>query len=493
MISRLWNIEEILKAVSGKLLGNMPSNNIISGIAFDNREVREGDLFIALPGTQSDGHSYVIDALKRGAAAALVARALPYEQEKTFADQLIRVVSVPKALESLAKFARQRMSGKIIGITGSAGKTSTKDALYKTLGRSGFVHASEKSYNNHVGVPVSLARMPANANFGVFELGMSAGGEIEQLSAMVQPNIAIITSIGLAHSASFSSLKEIALAKAEIFKNLTKDGIVILPQECAHFDTLLLEAHKAGVSKVITTSIKDENADVYVERMAVHENCTCMTVNVFGKRFTFKIGLPGIHWVSNSLNVLAAVHLVGGDLGLAGVALGEMHGVAGRGVQHFVNMSDAPFTLVDDSYNANPISMQASLNVLGGMKVKSKMGCRIAVLGDMEELGDISSQAHSALKGHLAKAGVQKLFAYGPAMEKLCDELGKQSSFNIQIQSFSSKSELLDSLKRQIRHGDIVLVKGSNSQKLSQIVEGLLALHQAEDEDGWQTPSSAAE
>ena len=491
MRKSLWSIEEILKAVSGKLLGQMPQNTGISGVVFDNREVRDGDLFVALPGAVSDGHNYVVDALERGAVAALVSKPLSLEAEKTFANQLIRVADVPKALDAMARFARGRVAGKIIGITGSAGKTSTKDALYKALGREGFVHASEKSYNNHVGVPVSLARMPSNTHFGVFELGMSASGEIDQLASMVKPHIAIVTSIGLAHRASFANLEEIALAKAEIFKNMAPRGIAIIPKESAHFDTLLLEAHRAGVSKVIITSVKDENADVYVERMAAHENCTCMTVNVFGQRLTFKVGMPGMHWVANSLNVLAAVHLVGGDLGLAGVSLGEMHGVDGRGVHHFVDSVDAAFTLIDDSYNANPISMQASLDVLGAMRPKAKMGSRIAVLGDMEELGEVTSEAHLALKNHLSKARVQSLYGYGPAMAELCEALNKQNLFNIQAKSFSSKSELLNSLKRQVKTGDIVLVKGSNSQKLNDVVAGLLALHQ--DEDEWQRPSSAAE
>lgn len=492
MMKSLWSIEEILKAVSGKLLGTLPTNAEITGIAFDNREVRDGDLFIALPGAENDGHDFVGDALNRGAVATLVSQPLPSDIEQNYASKIIRVADVPKALNALARFARGRMSGKVIGITGSAGKTSTKEALYKTLGRGGFVHASEKSYNNHVGVPVSLARMPRNSHYGVFELGMNASGEIDQLAAMVKPDIAIITSIGSAHRAAFSSLKDIALAKAEIFNNMTRGGTVVLPKECDHFDTLLLAAHKAGVSKVIITSTKDENADVYVERMVAHENCTCMTVNVFGKRLTLKIGMPGMHWVSNSLNVLAAVYLVGGDLGLAGVALGEIHGVDGRGVHHYVDGEDASFTLIDDSYNANPISMQASLSVLGAMQPKSKMGSRIAVLGDMEELGEISNEAHLALSDHLAMAQVKKFYGYGPAMAELCKALEKQNMFHVQAHCFASKAELLISLRRQIRTGDIVLIKGSNSQNLNEVVDGLLALHQ-EDEDDWAQHSSLVE
>ena len=492
MSKPLWTIEEILNAVTGLLVRNGDVNRTVSGIVFDNREVSEGDLFVALPGTVSDGHDHAIDALERGATAALVSANFTPSEEKEFGQKLIKVTDVPKALEALAIKARDRMSGKIIGVTGSAGKTSTKDALYQTLGRVGFVHASEKSYNNHVGVPVSLARMPRSSHFGVFELGMSAAGEIDALASLVKPHIAIITSIGLAHRAYFSGLEDIARAKAEIFNNMAQGGTVILPKECEHFDTLLLAAHKAGVKRVVITSINDSKADVFVERQAAHENCTCMTVNVFGKRLTFKVGLPGNHWVSNSLNVLASVALVGGDLGLAGVALGEMHGIEGRGIHHNITTPDAAFTLVDDSYNANPISMKASLNVLGLMQPKSRMGCRIAVLGDMEELGDVSKDAHLALSGHLAKAQVQKLYGYGPAMEQLCQELQKQNLFHIQAQSFSSKSELFDSLKSHIRTGDIVLVKGSNSQKLSDVVAGLMALHQTEDDD-WQMPSSAAE
>ena len=486
MTSEIWTLKEILSHTVGVMVVVPKNPDGITGIAFNSSDVKKGDMFLAMPGDRSDGHQYVLDALERGAKYALVSDLKAFDG-KGYEAQLIVVRNVPEALTALARAARSRMDGPVIGVTGSAGKTSTKHALAKALGRAGFVHASEKSFNNHVGVPLSLARMPRGVEYAVFELGMSAAGEIDALAELVKPDVAIITSIGLAHRAAFDGIEGIAKAKAEIFRHVQKDGTVILSKESQQFELLYDLAKKAGVKKIIITSIEDKKAHVAVERMVLHGHCSCLTANIFDQRFTFKVGLPGRHWVSNALNVLAAVALVGGDLPLAGISLAEFSGFSGRGKQYQVRSDQGIFTVLDESYNANPISMAASLEVLGSLPLKDRLGSRIAVLGDMEDLGDEAKAQHIAVAEELKKAHVSKVFAYGPMMQHLVNHIHPK----IPAHGFSTKSELLHALIHQLRSGDAVLVKGSNAGQLSDIVKGLTQLHQPDEDDAFDATLAA--
>jgi UDP-N-acetylmuramoyl-tripeptide--D-alanyl-D-alanine ligase len=483
MNSPLWTSYEIVKAVGGRLEAEFE----VSGVQFNSRDVRPGDLFIALEGSVSDGHDYVLDAFEAGAAGAIVSR---LENELAEWHQvMVLVEDTTTALEKLGIAGRNRMKGPVIGVTGSAGKTGTKEALRRALGRGAFVHASASSFNNHVGVPISLARMPAKAEIGIFELGMNHAGEISALSKMVRPDIAIITAIGAAHHAAFDSLEAIADAKAEILDGMTAKGALILPEDINCARTILAAAGRAGIKNIIQTSRQGEGADVSVKRLALHADCSCMSVDVMGDLLTFKVGIAGRHWVSNSLNIMAAVKAVGGDLGMAGLALGEMRPIAGRGAIHKINIDDVIFTLIDDSYNANPLSMAASIDVLGNISLEKRMAARIAVLGDMEELGGDALSIHLGLAENLAQAGVTKLFAYGPLMAQLAHAIHPK----IRTQAFDCKSALVDGLVRQLGPGDVVLVKGSNEQKLGDIVAQLTAMHEIDEDEYDHLRTRAAE
>ena len=456
----LWTAQEIATATGGTASTEFE----VGGVTFDSREVMPGDLFLALKGEQTDGHAFLSQAYAAGAAGAIVSDAarLP--------DAGAAHVLVPDtftALNALGRAARARMNGKVIGVTGSAGKTGVKEALRLALERSapGRVHASVKSYNNHTGVPLSLARMPADSTYGVFEMGMNHPGELTELAALVRPHVAIITTIASAHRAYFDSEEAIADAKAEIFSGLEPGGIAVLNKDNPHFERLRAAAKAAGVSEVVTFGLKATDADVRPIKVAPLDVCTSMTANVLGETLTFKIGLPGEHWALNALGVLAAVKAAGADLGLAGLALGEMQGLEGRGKRTLISAGDGQAMLLDESYNANPASMAAALSVLGGFETRRR-GRRIAVLGAMKELGDEADAMHAGLVGCIEAAGVAEAILVGPEMTALAKALPAR----IPHAQVATADEALALLRRKVRADDIILVKGSNSVGLGRVV-----------------------
>lgn len=483
----LWTSREVAAATGGR----MERAAVISGIAIDSREVVPGDLFFALKGAASDGHRFVAKALAAGAAAAVVSGVL--EGVEANDPRLIWVEDSFKALNDLAAAARSRMTGKVIAVTGSAGKTGSKEALYRALSATAsapaLVHRSRRSFNNHVGVPVSLARMPADTEFAIFEIGMNAPGEIGPLSQLVRPDVALITNVGPAHAAAFASEEAIADAKAEIFQGLTAQGTAILNLDNKHFRRLSRAAEEAGISKVISFAADNMSADVRPLRLAALATCSCMTAQVDGISLTFKVGMPGAHWVVNSLGVLAAVHAVGGDLSLAGLALSSMTGLPGRGQQFEISTARLDFSVIDESYNANPLSMKAAIGVLAGRWPSAAQGRRVAVLGDMEELGEDVEKHHRALARELKRAGVHALLTLGPAMKALA----RAAAGNIAIETFDDRDELTAALVRSLCPGDVILVKGSNALGLGQVVEALRALDERqENHDSGQFPLAAA-
>jgi UDP-N-acetylmuramoyl-tripeptide--D-alanyl-D-alanine ligase len=483
----LWTAQDVALATGGKLVGDAA----ISGIAIDSREVVPGDLFFALKGATSDGHRHVAKALAAGAAAAVVSGVL--EGVEANDPRLIWVEDSFTALNDLARTARWRMSGKVIAITGSAGKTGSKEALYHALSATATTparaHRSRRSFNNHVGVPVSLARMPADTEFAVFEIGMNAPGEIAPLSRLVRPDVALITNVGPAHAAAFDSEEAIADAKAEIFAGMKAAGTAILNLDNRHFRRLSRAATDAGVTQILSFAANSMRADVRPLRLAELTSCSCMTADVAGVSLTFKIGMPGEHWVANSLGVLAAVHAVGGDLSLAGLALSALTGLPGRGALIDVTTARLTFSVIDESYNANPLSMKAAIGVLANRWPAAAPGRRVAVLGDMEELGEDVEKHHVALAKELNRAGVHALFTLGPAMKALA----RAAAGNIAIQTFDDRDELTAALVRSLCPGDVILVKGSNSQGLGQVVAALQALDQRrETGSSGQTPLVAA-
>ena len=450
----LWTSAEIEAATGGR--ASAPFE--VSGVTFDSREVGAGDLFVAMPGTVSDGHQFVAGAFAAGAAGALVSH--PVEGPHVLVDD------VAKALTELAVAARARMSGTVIGITGSVGKTSTKEALFAALDRfaRGKVHRSVKSYNNHTGVPLSLARMPRDCEYAVLEMGMNHAGEIAALTRLVRPHVALITTIAPAHIEHLGSLEAIADAKAEIFEGLEPDGVAIIPEDTPQRGRLLKAARRHAGR---TISFGSGEADVIAVHAVRAENGgSLVTARLVESELTFTIAQRGDHWVSNALAVLAAVEATGADLAVAGLALADMGGLKGRGERHRLRVGDGEYLLIDESYNANPASMAATLKSLGEERDVAR---RIAVLGPMRELGPTGAELHAALAPAVRAARIDHLILVGDEMEPLAGALGD----TVPIDRADDAAAATALLKALVAPRDAVLVKASNSIGLAPLVEAM--------------------
>ncbi|WP_298188716.1 UDP-N-acetylmuramoyl-tripeptide--D-alanyl-D-alanine ligase [Novosphingobium sp.] len=469
----LWTAEEIAAATGGTASGTFE----VSGCATDSREVQPGDLFIALKGAESDGHRFLEGAFARGAAAALVEHPVPFPH--------VLVESTTQALVDLGHAARARVDAVVIGVTGSAGKTGVKEALFAALDRGsrGRAHRSVKSYNNHVGVPLSLARMPARSRFGVFEMGMNHAGELAALTRLVRPHVAIVTTIAPAHIGHFSGEEAIAEAKAEIFEGLEAGGTAIIPADNPHF-ALLREAAARHAGDVVSFG-RSAHADArLLDAVTAPGGGTLVTAAFSGplgpRKLCYTIAQPGAHWVDNSLAVMAAVAAAGGDLGAAGLALSEMEGLAGRGARHVIPApggdGSGKALLIDESYNANPASMRATIASLGQVPARR----RIAVLGAMKELGETSDRYHAELAEQLIAAGVERIILVGPEMAVLAKALGKSAgpalAARIELDHAGNAAEAAECLAADApQGGDAILVKGSNSVGLGTLVRALTA------------------
>jgi UDP-N-acetylmuramoyl-tripeptide--D-alanyl-D-alanine ligase len=448
----LWNSAEIAAAAGGT--ASAPFE--VTGVTFDSREVGPGDLFVAMPGTIHDGHEFVDAAFAAGAAGAIVSQPVggPHVLvEDTFA-----------ALQALGRASRERSRAIIFGVTGSVGKTSTKEALYAALERNrpGKVHRSVKSYNNHTGVPLSLARMPRDTEFAIFEMGMNNAGEIRALTRQVRPNVAIVTAIAPAHIENLGSEEAIADAKAEIFEGLEADGVAIIPNDTPHRDRLL-KAARRHADRIISFGRGD--ADVHaVHAVAAEGGGSLISAGLLERELTFTISQRGEHWVSNALAVLAAVEAVGADVALAGLALADLGGLKGRGERHRLELDGGEVLLIDESYNANPASMAATLKSLGAEQEVSR---RIAVLGPMRELGELGPALHAALAPTVREAQVDRLILIGEEMAPLADAVAAE----IQTERVATVEQATSALLHILRPGDVVLVKASNSVGLAKLVE----------------------
>jgi UDP-N-acetylmuramoyl-tripeptide--D-alanyl-D-alanine ligase len=449
----LWTSAEIEAATGGRASAPFDA----SGVTFDSREVEPGWLFVAMPGTVADGHQFVTQAFAKGVSGALVSHAVDGPH--------VLVPDVAEALTAMAIASRARMTGKVLGVTGSVGKTSTKEALAAALERRcrGRVHRSLKSYNNHPGVPLSLARMPRETIFGVFEMGMSNAGEIRALTALVRPHVALVTAIAPSHIEHLGSMEAIADAKAEIFESLEPSGTAIIPNDSPYRDRILRAARRHA-AQIVTFGTGD--ADVAATHAVRSANGgSLVTARLLGSDLTYTIGQPGEHWVSNSLAVLAAVEAVGADLAAAGLALGDLGGLKGRGERHRVRLPEGgQLLLIDESYNANPASMAATLKSLGDERLE---GRRIAVLGTMRELGEFSDEAHAGLAEPVLAAGVDPLILVGEETRPLEAALAGK----VEVLRANDPDEAAETLLRAVRGGDAVLVKASNGVGLARLVE----------------------
>lgn len=458
----LWQASEVVGVLGGKVSGEL--DGAIKGISIDSRTVAADDLFFAIIGENQDGHDYVERALAAGAGAAVVSKAVA----KAEAAKLITVTDTLQALNRLGIAARARTAAKIIAITGSVGKTGTKEALRMALGACGLVHASVASYNNQWGVPLSLARCPEATRFGIFEIGMNHLDEIMPLVKMVRPHIVIVTTIAPVHLEMFSSLDQIAQAKAEIFAGLEKEGTAILNRDNCYFDYLSKAAQKAGAGHIIGFG-EHEKAHARLITCDLMANKSAIQAEILGQAVEYEIGAPGKHLVMNSLAVLAAVVEAGADLEKAAATLNQWQAPVGRGARHDLVVDGKSFVLVDESYNGNPTSMRAALATLG-QSIPSGTGRKIAVIGDMLELGEHSKDMHRELLQPLMAAKVDLVLAVGPDMQSLWHELpekhrGAYAPNAVELEQFLIKS---------ILPGDVVMIKGSLGSKMGPLVDALL-------------------
>jgi UDP-N-acetylmuramoyl-tripeptide--D-alanyl-D-alanine ligase len=355
----------------------------------------------------------------------------------------------------------------VIGVTGSVGKTGTKEALRLALSKDGEAHASVASYNNHWGVPLSLARCPSSARYAIFEMGMNHQGEIAPLSRLVRPQIAIITTIAPVHLEFLGSLANIADAKAEIFVGVPADGAAVINRDIGQFAQLKARAEQAGITRVISFGEHAE-ADARLIKCALHARCSTVEAEIFGTQFSYKIGAPGRHLVINSLAVLAAAELVGADLALAALALTELRAASGRGAPIEIELPGGPALILDESYNANPASVEAALAVLGRSPVGPR-GRRIAVLGDMLELGPNGPDLHRGLADAVIANGVDLVFCCGPLMEALWQALPASRRGGYAENAAALEAEVLPA----VHAGDVVMVKGSLGSRMAPIVKAL--------------------
>ncbi|NCP11614.1 MAG: UDP-N-acetylmuramoyl-tripeptide--D-alanyl-D-alanine ligase [Sphingomonadales bacterium] len=464
----LWSGDEIAAATGGTLHGAFN----VDGVAFDSREIGNGDLFVAMRGEHADGHDYLDTAFANGATGAIVERV-----SKAMADRPHVVVGDSMAaLEALGRAARERAIGAtIIGVTGSAGKTGTKEALFAALDRCapGRAHRSVKSYNNHTGVPLSLARMPRDTRYGIFEMGMNHAGELAALTRMVRPHIALVTTIAPAHQEFFDSVEAIADAKAEIFLGLEPRGTAIIPHD-SPYCARLRDGAERYADRIVSFGTGD-GADVRAtEWVAAPGGGSLITARLPEGDLCFTISAPGDHWVANAMAVIAAVEAAGGDLAIAGLALAELPGLAGRGARHRISASADPdgesVLLIDESYNANPASMAATIAQLG----REEATRRIAILGAMKELGSDSAAFHANLAAPLLAARIDAVVLVGEEMAPLADRLAaKGVETRPQIAHLPDAAAARDWLDANLAPGDAVLVKGSNAVGLGTIVADL--------------------
>ncbi len=469
MAEPLWTIGDMVKAVRGKSAARRDVQ--VTGISIDSRSLAQGEAFLALKGLNRDGHGFVEAALAAGASVAIVEQGY---RSKSGEDRLLRVGDTLEALNDLGRASRERAKqATIIAVTGSVGKTGTKEALKLALSASDSVHASSKSYNNHWGVPLSLANMRAATRFGVFEAGMNHAGELSALTKLIRPHIAIITTVAPVHLGFFRSVEAIADAKAEILEGLEPRGAAILNRDNPYFERLRRHAllRKAEIVSFGMTP----SADARALSVELGPDGSEVTASILGETVNYKIGAPGAHLVQNSLAVLAASKLAHADLKAAAKALSGWKAQAGRGGRVVVGAPEKRIAIIDESYNANPASMRAALATLG-LTPRDEFKRRVAVLGDMLELGGLGPKLHQELASAITEADVDLVFACGDMMRGLYEALplGRRGAYA------KTSADLEPLLTKGVRAGDVVMVKGSLGSRMAPLVAALERHFQAQ-------------
>ncbi|MEM6971281.1 MAG: UDP-N-acetylmuramoyl-tripeptide--D-alanyl-D-alanine ligase [Pseudomonadota bacterium] len=471
--SALWTASEAMLATGGTISRGW----LAHGVSIDTRALAPGDLFVALKGDARDGHAFVADALAKGAAAAMVDHVPDGVDEGA---PLLLVSDTLRALRGLARAARARTTARVIAITGSAGKTTTKDMARTMLAHAGQVHAAEMSLNNHWGVPLTLARMPAATDFAVLEIGMNHAGEITPLSKLARPHVSVVTTVAEAHLGQFDDISGIAHAKAEIFAGLEPGGTAVLPLDNSQI-AILDAASKGFAQKRFGAS---DAAALRLIEASVHAEATVVQALLDGTPWTFRIGAPGRHLADCALAALTALHAAGIDPARAALELSAWQPVEGRGGRWDIVLGaggiDGEIRLIDDSYNANPASVRAAFDVLAAQPVEDgigrvQRGRRIAFLGDMLELGPTEMALHAGLAEDAASAGVDIIHTCGPRMRALYEALpgGRRGQW------FEDSAGLADRVRSLLDAGDVCVIKGSKGARMGRVVEAVKALGEA--------------
>jgi len=465
-VGALWTAAEAAVATGGTASGDWTA----TGISIDSRTVAPGDLFIALAAAR-DGHEFVADALDRGAVAALVSQV----PEGVDPAQLLVVDDVMDGLRALGAAGRARTQARVIAVTGSVGKTTVKDMLRAALTPQGRTHAAEASFNNHWGVPVTLARMPVDAEFAVIEVGMNAPGEIAPLARLARPHVAVVTTVAPAHLAAFGELEGIAREKAAIYEGLEPGGIALAHADIESFP-ILRDAAQACGARLIGFGAA-EGAEARLIEVQLADAATVVRAEVTGTERLFKIGAPGRHFAINALIALTAAEAAGADATEAALALAGWTPFAGRGTRERVVLSstdELAIDMIDDAFNANPVSVAAALEMLAATEPEGR-GRRIAILGDMLELGETGPALHAAIADHPTMARVDLVHTVGPLMQNLHDVLPVKR----RGRHADCAEDMATGLPQTLRAGDVLLIKGSKGIKVSRVVDALRKLGQA--------------
>ena len=458
----LWTSEDFLAATNGRPVGEMPQG--VTGISIDTRTLADGEAFFAIKGDHLDGHDYLPNAMKAGAALAVV------NEDRLVALgrlnlPMVVVNDVMAAMERLGEVARLRSKATVIGVTGSVGKTTVKEMLRNVLSASGTVHASDRSFNNHWGVPLTLSRLPEDARFGVFEIGMNHAGEIASLVKFVRPHIAVVNNVAAVHLGSFESIDDIARAKAEIFTGVVPGGYAVINHDDRRYPMLKNLAQIAGIENRFSFGRK-RGSDFWLRSVEDDANGSRISARINGRDVSYWLGIPGLHMALNSVVALGVAELAGADPDKSLEGLGKATAAAGRGNRIVINRPGGRIVLIDESYNANPASMEAALTVLGAFK-DEKTKRRIAVLGDMLELGRQSRKLHEELAKPISAAKTDLVFLVGPDSKYLADILPKDKLGG----HYENAEQAAAALETALEPGDVVMLKASNGIGFGAVVE----------------------
>lgn len=461
-MSALWTAEEVATALGTTIAAPFEA----TGVTFDSRAVGKGDLFFALAGETTDGHGFVADALQRGAAAAVVSRDV-----ENAGGTLIRVPDTMKALVDLGRAGRRRSKARIASVTGSVGKTSTKDALRAMLSAQAPTSASAASFNNHVGVPISLARLPREARYGVFEIGMNHPGEIEPLARQVEAHVGVVTNVGPVHIGHMGSEEAIADEKACLFAGMAADAgaVAVLNRDSRHFERIAGHARRFGVRRIVGFG-RGEAADARLLSCSLQDSGSDVVALIHGRRIEYRLGAAGEHWVLNSIAALAVVEALGADVDRAAAMLAGVSASPGRGARRILKFGHGTVELLDESYNANPVSVGAMLAVLARTEPTGG-GRRLLALGDMRELGEGADAFHAGLADAVAASGAAQVFLCGPHMRALWDRLAPAQRAVHRPDS----AALAGDVAAALRAGDVIAVKGSLGSRMKVVVDAIVA------------------